>query len=496
MTLALGLLVSLMGCAWLCALAHGEVLARIAHVPLAGPVLAGGLAEWADGRPDGGFSLDASAPGLRARVLQQFDPQDPLHALGPDMAGSADRVALEVPSFFLSRGEGDMSGVTSFQSFSGKPAAVTAPLTPRCDGRNPGLLLRAVSVSSDEVAYQFPNCTTTPAVTNFAASPPSTSSFPDDAARRNAVVLGARVAGPYAAFFEELPVAPGATTGQDDLVVYDVRSQTDVYRIAVGSLPGQPPQGGAAVFPVDLKVDGSVAFVYGISTSARVGWASRAQPYAHVVPLPRAGHWAVRWAGTNLLLLRAPQDQGRLANGTLELSDLRGHIRKVVARGVYDQHLIERFDTDGRRVAYITRDCRGARIVAQSLSAPTRNNPVIRRCHLALTQRPSLIHHGPNRVDLRLRVSCLGLVGRCAVGSGRATLTGPAGRQGLLAARGVGDLAFHPLDLHLNRTARRLLAHDHRLRLHVTVNVGDPSSPDSADTAAEEARSADLTIRG
>ena len=121
---------------------------------------------------------------------------------------------------------------------------------------------------------------------------------------------------------------------------------------------------------------------------------------------------------------------------------------------------------------------------------------MVSRCRLALTEPARLIHRGPNRVEVRLRVSCLGLVGRCAIGSARATLIWPAGRHGSEVAHGVGTLAIHPLELPLDRRARQLLAHRHRLRLHVTVNVGDPTRPDYYDTGAEETRGADLTIWG
>ncbi len=451
------------------------------HVPVSGPVFAGGHVAWTDALRNGGFAVRiAPAAGGPRRLLGTFAPSRRRYLLEPKVAASASRVGVELREHFLA-GKYE-SPATALQSFASSPEGPLVALTRRC-GLADAYPLRSLDVAADVVAYREASCE------SYGSSAARTADFSSGAAAPGALPShgdGLRTAGAFAAWFER---------PEDELVVYDRARGAELYRVPTLRLPGG--RGSLRFTSVALSREGKVAFTLpGRGARRTIALASPARPQGRIVKLPVARHYAVRFAGERLLVMRSPtSSNGAIVDGTLELRELSGRLMRVIARGVDDQVLNERFDTDGASVVYVTRGCRGATMRVQRLDSPTATFRAPRRCGLRFTRPPRL-----SGGHLRFTPDCRGMLGACAFGYAVVTARS-GGRRGAIVtiARDDGGGGFPPgsgeAELRLTRAGRRLIARQRAIRARVTLHVGDPSYYDRSEISAVQRRAATVTLR-
>lgn len=276
----------------------------------------------------------------------------------------------------------------------------------------------------------------------------------------------------------------------------DLASGADVYHVSEQSLPG-------GLKGLALRADGEVAFVVRRAQGVPfgVGVVSPAQPRPRLIGLPFANYYAVRWAGPLLLVMSAPRyTTGEVADGTLETVDAQtGRVVHVVARGVEDRYINERFDSDGRDVVFVTRDCRGATIHRVALSAPTQTYRPPASCPLtgAKATRLSRSQISVLRSQISVRFSCVGLTAQCIASTGVLTTTRKR-RAPVLGRVRPGNAYYSFLhsyaDVNLNRRGQRFLAAKGRTCAQVTLTVGDGSLLVEGEFYAPERRTARVCL--
>jgi len=432
---------------------------------------------WADETADAGFAVrSAPVAGGKSRTHGTFAPASSEHRIVPAVSASATRVALEVSGWAIGQPR-SYSYAHTVQTFQGPIDGRLQPLGPPCATNSTSLPLRSVDVLGDTVARTGTACTGAAArgaaLTDFASVPAASTALPDDAERM-------RLAGGLVAFLR----------GDEPFVVRDRASGADVYEVPERYLGFSWPGNSVSV---ELQADGKLAYLLWGRGGQAVGWSSPQEPAVHVVALPPSAHVAVRWAAADqLLVLRVGRGRaGRAGTGVLELRDLSGRRLRTLARGVLTRPVRELFDADGRRAAYVTRDCRGVALRVVALDAPTAAAPAVTGCPLRLT---TPLRYARTRLRgrvLRARIDCAGFQTRCVAYAAVATAR-IAGRTRVIARNitgaGVDQTAERGLELQLNATGRRLLRRDRRPRVRIAVDIGDSPTGGGVLTPGGEQR--------
>jgi hypothetical protein len=483
-TLALLLIAGAVGAVAAPAEAATRTVARSAFVPLAGPALAGDRVVWSVGRARGGFQVLTRPVSGGARRAQWIRPPAPGYEWRPTLAASSQRVLVQG------------TNGSRFQVFGGPVGGSLRPLAAECEAYQQ--TVRSLDVAGTRSAYRGPPCSRNEAeavVSDDASTPPTRARLADGA-------LGMRVAGRFVAY--TIPPPAHDMERLRDIVVHDVEAGAELYRVPGRSVPAGLLKGGfAGSYPsLDVREDGAVAFVFlvfrGGAWRSRVAWSSPRDRRVRVLPLPQAGHYAVRFAGSRLLVLRAPRfSTGGVTGATLELRDLRGRLRRVVATGVDDHFLHERFDADPRRVTYVRRSCAGATVHVRSLSEPRParwRSPS--RCRLRLIGRPQIdLEDG----TVEFLTTCRGLPRDCLVAGAKATVTERV--RGRRRTREIGEgytsepgARFPSILIELYPEAVRRLRRHRRLRTTITARMGDQSFVAAGDVGAIQRRTATVTL--
>jgi hypothetical protein len=450
------------------------------HLPVSGPVLVGRTLIWAEQRKDHGFDLwTAPVSGGQPQAIQAFTPTPPFTDLNPKLAASEQRLVVESRKVHKELTKGGYVP-TERQAFSGALGKPLTALGPGCRVETENESLVPVGASDERIAYLGPSCATEPStaqvtVSDFGGGMRRDFSFPPDRNGSRAV----RVAGDFAGVFGE--------TAR----IYDLRTGALVYAppgVGVGAGPEAP--GSLA-----LRSDGAVALDLSTSTprTYRVGWTSPAEPYLHYLPRAEAGHYHLRGLGDRLLLASGGYSDGTVSDTMLRVVDLLGRVQHVVARGAVDVYMNERFDTDGTRVAYVTRTCDAIQIHVVPVASPTRSYSVPRRCPLALAAPPR-VHSGV----ISLKLSCRGSVMLCNTCDVLATARDTSNRNAV--ARRIAYVTSCPpggqVTLRLNRRGLHLLRGAPALTLRIAARVGDPSIVVHDQPTGTILREGTLTLRG
>jgi hypothetical protein len=143
-----------------------------------------------------------------------------------------------------------------------------------------------------------------------------------------------RAAEPYVAYLV-------GSFRRPDVVVYDLRTRQEAYRMPGSALPG-------ALRGYTLSSDGTIAVLYSVRrrgrTVVRLAWASPASQRYRRVPLPDAQRLSAAIVGDRVGFVLGPT-RGRARQ--LGVTGLTGG-RRIVARGALGPAV----DFDGRRLAY------------------------------------------------------------------------------------------------------------------------------------------------
>lgn len=444
------------------------------YLPEAGPVFGSDHLVFAEARSDGGFELnDADAAGRLDDPQVSRAPGGQL--LEANLAGG-ERVVLEQETL---HGDGS-AAARAFAAPAGSPLLALGDGCRLGGGINQGPL--PVGADGSRIAFLGPGCADTgelqATVRDYASDPPRDFALP-------AGSIAVRVAGQFAAAFG------------GSLTVYDISTGQAVYSLSPEELTRGSPQISAAdLRSFDLRQDGTLAFSVlrsrPSSITTEVGWASPSAPQPHWLALPRRGHYAVRWAGSELLLEAGGYSTGAVPDATLELATLDGQVARVLATGVMDRAMNERFASDGTRVAFVTQGCTTATIHVRLLSDAVENFASPSRCRLVLRRGP--------RVDalgrLSLRASCAGWRADCRVGRIVVRLAAPRShiRRGTMLGSGYGGAAGRAT-VRLNAVARRLFRNGRRVQVRLSARLGEPSFPGGFDVTGAQDRTVTVSLR-
>jgi hypothetical protein len=409
--------------------------------PFEGPVLAGDRALWAEPRRRGGFDLRTAAAAARASTLRSF-PEG-----APDLAA---RLAMSV-SIFDSQGRAFERDV--------RTAAIGAGFEVLDEGCGaPASFIRSVDVSDKAVAYlRCGEAGLAAVVRDYSGSASVEQQIPQP------LSSGLRVAGRYVAGLEksadELYVVSA-------IVVYDRFSGELVYR-----LPEEVVRHG--VHSLDLQDDGKVAFSYAAGGGQQIAWASVAEPYAHVLPLPRRDKYVVAVAGDRIGYLGSRSNwEGYIAPADVSVSDLAGTSRRV-GRGAEGSFFNENFDFDGDRATWWSYGCRTARVHIIEVDEPPALSAPRSGCALRFTRDPRV-----RRGRVRLAIDCFGFI----AGSCRARRVRISAGDRVLARGPSGGR------VRLSRDGRRLMSTRRSVRVRVRAVLVD-------DSGRREPRAGRATLR-
>jgi hypothetical protein len=289
------------------------------------------------------------------------------------------------------------------------------------------------------------------------------------------VVYSVRMAGRYVVW----PESPGP--GMVDLVVYDRVAGHQAYRIT------------ERVGTFDVQEDGKVAFTkpeQGEGHSAPIAWASPAEPTAHVIG-----------AGTGYPEVRMTAD--RIAVSDLVAPGGRD-LRVLTLAGEETAHTVTEatiggFDFDGSRLAWGSRPCADALVLAWDLSKSSPPAPPRGACPAATVDQARLTITKDRRTAIWLRCtsrrSTLGCGGKLRLlARGRQSRTGTPPARYLLAS-----VLYHAqpgertrLRLRLGLPAIRFLARHRGARVRATSIAFSRAERGLAGTF--EVRSRTLTL--
>jgi hypothetical protein len=305
---------------------------RVAGAPAAGPAFAAATVAWVERTREYGFAVRAASGG-RSRRLTTRAPE-PATSLDLRITGGAELIV----------------GITTYdeQVQPGYPpeARVSEHVLLGLDGAErplqrcePGQPQDLVQGDGDAAGSVRLACSREVVVRDARGGTEVTMPFRG---------TSPRLAGRFVAV-----VAP--TTGPpSDIVVYDWRDGREVHRVPTSRL--REP-----VRRLDLRSDGAVAFEHPVAGG--VAWSSPARPGIHRLRLPRREAYRVRWHGRAVLYAAGDEQGAKLPRAELGLVALSSR-RWVLARNVLV--VDEGFDTDGRRIAYVSRRC-GLRVVVRGI---------------------------------------------------------------------------------------------------------------------------------
>jgi hypothetical protein len=310
-------------------------------------------------------------------------------------------------------------------------------------------LLRGVDVSGQAVAYQGcdANGQRESVVRDYSGAPPLEQAVPSSPAG------GLRIAGRYVAALEDDAYE---ALNVSAVAVHDRFTGELVYRLTKETT-------GLGVHSLALQEDGKLAFSFGDSGGGqRVAWASPAEPYPHVLALPRRNNYVVQIAGDQIGY-QAGRDapEGLITRAVIGVADLTGRSRRLGTHGEGATYL-ENFDFDGERATWWSYGCRSVRIhVVRVDGRPTLAKPRA-GCALRFT-RPARVQA---RSRVRLYVDCFGFAGdKCS--ARRLSITTAAGGRTVIA-RGSRQARVRLTD-----AGRRLMARRGRLRVRVAAVLVD-----------------------
>ena len=274
--------------------------------------------------------------------------------------------------------------------------------------------------------------------------------------------FGLATAGRYAAWSVE-----------EDIVVYDYTTMTELYRVTPPT-PASPR----------LQADGKVAFLVrvpaGRTSQLKLGWASPSEPFLHELPVAPSSSYDFKLRNDAVVFERNGGTLSQTVQGDLGYVSLTGGEETILARSVETAGgTDDLFDFDGEQVAWLDRTCFGARVrvaaVDELIARPRGSRGS--RCRLRLIARPSLTRQG----ELRLRVSCRGFRRDCNVFGATLRLARPYDVGGRRLSRGTRLFAERRqvglssvARFRISRQTRRLLRQPGPVRLALTVRMGDP----------------------
>lgn len=251
------------------------------------------------------------------------------------------------------------------------------------------------------------------------------------------------------------------------VVVYDLMTMRELYRV---------PVDGPQLEHLDVQEDGKV--VYAVNRT--LAWASPAAPFAHTIVSSGGGLQGPRLRGDRVTCLRVKKNGARQEIFTARL----GARPKLLVSGVKGS-----MDTDGQRVAWGSRSCRGATIKSASLSELLRK-PVRDRdkCRLRLVKALRAGRAG----NVRFVPNCAGFSRRCdvevtSVRAARAYSAYGIRKNARVATLSRVEFRGSTVTVRLTGKARALL-HNRSIRVRVRA-------VQSSDAGADEIRRGTLTIR-
>jgi hypothetical protein len=306
--------------------------------------LAGSQVEWVAPVRSGATGLFEARSQARPRRIQTFPrPDQYVHEVFSGLRASASTVVLDRRYTIEPPDGADGSGSGHLAGAVGRRLSSLA----MCPGITDA---GGADVSGSVIA--FGRCDTALEVRD-SSDPEATQVVGRD-------VHDAAIAGRYVAWLEG---HSSSTESAGDFVVYDRETRSEAYRLPAAAFPAQ-------VFSLDVQDDGTVAFSFyakpdNYPDGMRVGWASRAEPTVHVLPLPRRLTYGVRIAASRIVFVRYAQS-ARSRGHEIGVTDLQGHAR------LYSREAGFAFDYDGARIAFVRRLCHHHTVVRMSRSSHPR----------------------------------------------------------------------------------------------------------------------------
>jgi hypothetical protein len=314
-----------------------------------------------------------------------------------------------------------------------------------------GSSVRKVAVDGTAVAFSDPCRPSRLVVRDDGGSPPIERSL-----EVAGLAGGPLLAGRYLAWLEL--ERPNEHPTPLRVVVYDWMAEREVYRFTVAGLVS------AAIQP-----DGKVAYAQREGESgARVAWASPEEPHAHPGALFPTPSLQVRIARDLIAVQARSYGSERLA--TFSVADLAG--RELASQS--DSSVIAQWDFDGARLAWATRPCERAAVVAWDLADARPPALPEGRCPLpAITTRSTSLSGKTFRIALRCPAKpALGCLGRMRL----VARTSRGERYGLGIARyEVAPGATGALTVNLSK-ARRAFVRRHRRVTVAATAIGESRS--------------------
>jgi hypothetical protein len=462
------------------------VVARLASVPAAGPVLAGGMAEWASSLLGGRLALRAASPGRPVRTLQIFTPPpNSQTVLAAQLSASSQLVGLRLEALPVT----SQNTAGPVLIYAGAPGEALAPILQPCIQGATAVVPDGIDVSGQSVAYQACSDVSTTGLSetlsDLSTTPATTSMLLPNA------VEHLRIAGPFFAY--ERSSAPAFTPY---LVVGKVASRVDALSVPLAGLPGAGSLGD-----VELAPDGTVAFSYVSGDGMQVAWASPASPAVHTLNIGRGMFFGTRFLPSGLLLVdaqpasahaAAARAAGGLADGKLETVALTGSLPHVVASGVNADAVNRHFDFDGTNVVFVTSSCDSASIRIQPLNGPAQRFSAPMHCALRFARSPRRTGR-----SITFTVSCAGASDDCTVATATATAIDPTTRRRITVASSVFD-SRAPADVAMATTLHglKLLRSHPRVRVTISAHVAGDAYTDvgSGGGTENEPRTATVTL--
>lgn len=417
--------------------------------PAAGPVLSGDSVVWAEGGAERPLELKAAGPGGVPATLTSFP------ALGPDraqriesLAASPSHVAFIRATNRRDPADGQYYG-DAIELWAGAGTSFSR-IDDGCGGW-PG----SVDVDGTVLAYEINNCSRRGIILRDLASDSPPRVLDVHTGGRAEIDLEGRYLAWWDARFD--PSAPQLHA----VIVYDLVSGREAYRVDVTGLVGEAPYGYAYHF--DLQPDGKLALAWqrsGLFEPAHSAWFSPAEPSPHPLPVELASPW-VTIAGDQIATCRR---------------DARDFAVLDLAGG-----LVNRFDAyepgwacdkiafDGRRLAWVAPH-RGVLYTASFPAEPPPEEYPLP----SFTRFPGVAQVA--RAEVRGLLTLPGVIAYCPARGGTCTARVELTSGGIVVARRgfrVRARRAGVLTARLTRAGRAALRRRGRLRARASVRVSN-----------------------
>ncbi|HEX8123714.1 MAG TPA: hypothetical protein VF549_20860 [Solirubrobacteraceae bacterium] len=280
----------------------------------AGPLLAGDAVVHAERRGDGIRLVRTPLAGGAAATLADLTPRPSTDLVLAGLAASADGFAYGV----VEQGPADTGALVAAARFGATPHGIDG-----CSGGRAAVALSGATVVHDSCGLR---------VAALDEEGPGTPLAGGEAGRLP------QAAEPYAAYV--------AGDSRPDVVVVDLRSRQDVYRMPGDALPG-------SLRGCTLSSNGTVVALYAVTRRVsgrrravtRAAWASPAARSWHRLPLPDARFLTARAAGDRVGFLLRPFGASPARVGVVPLT---AGATRTLASGRFGRTI----DFDGKRIAY------------------------------------------------------------------------------------------------------------------------------------------------